>query len=95
MQFRVPQKVHNLVQSLTIPPQLPQSYTFKLFYSSRNPISMDVPLLINEHGVFSSHGPLTSSPPLLSPNISNLSKLDDDDVVMFLRNFVNPPKRFA
>jgi hypothetical protein len=52
---------------------------------------MDVPLLIDKDGVFSSHGPLTSSLPLFSHGTSNLSKIDDDDVVMFFRNFVSPP----
>jgi len=52
VQFRVPQKVHNLVQGLTMPPQLPQLYMFKLLYSNRNPIVMDVLLLIDEDGVF-------------------------------------------
>jgi hypothetical protein len=64
---------------------------FKLFYSNRNPIAMDVRLLIDKDGASSSHGPLTSSPPLFSLSTSNLSKLDDDDVVMFFKKFVTPP----
>ncbi len=54
---------------------------------------MDVPLLIDEDGVSSSHGPLTSTPPPFSPCTSNMLKLDDDDVVMFFRNFVTPLKK--
>jgi hypothetical protein len=57
---------------------------------------MDGPLLINKDVASSSHGPLTSSPPLFSLGTFNLSKLnDDDDVVMFFRNFLPPHKRFA
>jgi hypothetical protein len=54
---------------------------------------MDVPLLINEDGASFSHGPLASSPPLFFHGTSNLSKLDDVNVVMFFRNFVTPAKK--
>ncbi len=73
-----------------MPPQLPQSYMFKLLYYNRNPIAMDVPLLIDEDGVFFFSWSSYIIPSIISHGTSNLSKLDDDDVVMFFRNFVTP-----
>jgi hypothetical protein len=32
-----------------MPPQLPQSYKFKFFYSNKNPTAMDGPLLIGDY----------------------------------------------
>ncbi len=73
-----------------MPFQLPQSYKFKFFYSSRNPIAMDVPLLIDDqNGAFFSHSPLTSSLPLFSFGTFDLTNLDNDDV-MFFRESVTP-----
>jgi len=54
---------------------------------------MDIPFLIgDQNGASSSHGPLTSSPPLFSPSTFNMSNLDDDDGVMFFRQSITPPK---
>ncbi len=73
-----------------MPLQSPQSYKFKFFYSSRNPIAMDVPLLIGDYnGAFFSHNPFTSSFPLFSFGTFDLINLDNDDV-MFFRKSVTP-----
>ncbi len=51
-----------------MPPQLPWSYKFKFFYSNRNLVVMDVPLIVDDHNVvFSSHVLFPSSSPLFSP----------------------------
>jgi hypothetical protein len=48
-----------------MPLQLPQSYKFKFFYSSRNPIATNALLIIDDHnGASSSHATFPSSPPL-------------------------------